>query len=131
MKMDRNLLHDAVICKETDSVLEVARIIRDTKSRHVLVVDAETKPLGIISPFDVNNRVVAEEKSASDTLAKDIMTTPVETIDVNETFEKAAEKMGLLETFMLPVTEEGALIGILNYSVVYRMICKVEQNDKN
>jgi CBS domain-containing protein len=129
MKMNREILHDAVICKENDSVLEVSRIMRDTKTRHIIVVSKKMEPLGIISPFDINNRVVAEGKDAKSVSAKDIMTKPIETIELSATFEQAAEKMGALETFTLPVVENKKLIGILNYSVVYRSVCKVEKND--
>ena len=128
--LNKELLNDAVICKEGDNVLEVSRIIRDTRARHVIVVDKSLKPLGIISPFDINNRAVAEERNLKSTLAKEIMTKPIETIDVNSDYEKASEKMITLETYTLPVTEEGKIIGILDYSIVFRNICKVKKNDK-
>jgi signal-transduction protein with cAMP-binding, CBS, and nucleotidyltransferase domain len=127
--INREILHDAVICKEKDNILEVSRIIRDTKARHIIVVDKNLKPLGIISPFDINNRVVAEKKDVNSTFAKDIMTKPIETIELKESYETAAEKMVHLETFTLPVTEKGKLIGVLDYSVVFRKVCEVKNDN--
>lgn len=129
-KLDKSLLHDAVVCKEEDSVLEVSRIMRDTKARHVIVINEDTFPIGIISPFDISNRLVAEEKDANETYAKDIMTKPIETIDINSNYKEASEKMVALETYTIPVTEGEKLIGILDYSVVFRKVCEVKENDK-
>jgi len=46
-------LHDAVVCKLEDSVLEVSRIMRDTQARHLIVVDSDLKPVGLISAFEL------------------------------------------------------------------------------
>jgi|WetSurMetagenome_2_1015567.scaffolds.fasta_scaffold345643_2 signal-transduction protein with cAMP-binding, CBS, and nucleotidyltransferase domain len=129
MMLDKKVLHDAVICKEKDNILEVSRIMRDTKSRHLIVVDKNLKPLGIISPFDINNRVIAEEKSISSTTASQIMTKPIETIELSSSYEKASEKMIALETFTLPVTENGKLVGVLDYSVVFRNVREVKNDN--
>lgn len=123
--IDKRILHDAVICKENDSVLEASQIMRDTQTRHVIVVDADMKPLGIISPFDINNRVVAEKKNPLNVKASDVMTAPVETIELSSSYEEASEKMISRETFTLPVTDKGKLIGILDYSIVFKNVCEV------
>lgn len=126
-KIEKEILYDAVICNENDDVLEVSRIMRDTKARHLIVVDENLKPLGIISPFDINNRIVAEEKNPVEVTASEIMTKPVETIDLNSNYSQAAEKMALLETFTMPVVHDGKLVGILDYSAVFKNICEVKQ----
>ena len=128
-KIDKSMLYDAVVCDGKDSVLEVSRIMRDTRARHLIVVDKKLKPLGIISPSDINNRIVAEEKIPNKVTASEIMTSPVETLDINSTYSHAAEVMALLEIFTIPVTENGELTGILDYSTVFRNACEVK-NDK-
>lgn len=127
--IDKEILYDAVICKEKDSALEAARIMRDTKARHLIVVDKDLRPLGIISPFDINNRVVAEEKDAKKVMAVQVMTKPVETIELSSNYKQAAEKMAELETFTMPVTEKGKLVGMLDYGTVFRAVCEVKKND--
>jgi len=126
-KIDKGMLYDAVVCNEDESVLEVSRIMRDTRARHLIVVDGDLKPLGIISPSDINNRVVAEEKNPSYISACEIMTKPVETIDLDSTYSQAAEKMAFLETFTMPVVNNGKLVGILDYSSVFRNVCEVKK----
>ncbi len=119
-KIELGKLHDAVVCNEDDSVLEVSRIMRDTRKRHILVVDGHLKPLGVISAFDINNRVVAEEKNIHNTKAKDIMSKPVQTIDVHSSYEEACEKMVEYEMHTIPVTKEGKIIGILDLAYIFR-----------
>jgi len=53
--INKSLLTDVVFCSENDTVLEVARILRDTRARHLIVTDSKKKPLGIISTVDINN----------------------------------------------------------------------------
>ncbi len=129
-KIDKGILYDAVVCREKDNALKVSRIMRDTRARHLIVVDKNLKPLGIISPFDINNRVVAEEKNPSEVMADEIMTKPVETIELNSTYSEAAEKMALLETFTMPVVQNGKLVGVLDYSSVFRNVCEVKHDKK-
>ena len=121
--ISRELLQDVVFCNEKDSVLEVSRVLRDTQNRHLVVVDSKKKPVGIISTVDVNNRVVAEGKNPSTTLAKDIMTKPIETVDISVTCEEAYQKMIKKGTYSIPVTEKDKLIGSLNFDQILRKVC--------
>lgn len=121
--ISKGLLHDVVFCKETESVLDVSRILRDTRARHLIVTDSKKKPVGIISTVDINNRVVAEGKNASNLTAKDIMTKPIETVDVSASCEEAYQKMVEKGTYSIPVTEKGQLIGSLSFNKIFERIC--------
>ena len=121
-------LHDAVVCKENDSILEVSKIMRDTLTRQLIVVDESLVPLGIITSFDIVKRAIAEEVILDTAEAKEIMTSPLLSIKIGQTFDEAAEKMAALETFRLPVTERGKLVGVLDYSVVFRQVCGVKND---
>ena len=57
--INKGHLTDAVICRENDDVLEVSRILRDTQRRHIIVLDKNDGPIGVISTMDINNRVLA------------------------------------------------------------------------
>lgn len=117
--ISKNLLHDVVFCNPNDSVLEVSKILRDTRSRHLLVIDEDKKPVGVISAIDINNRVVAEGKNASELIAEEIMTKPIETIEVSSTCEEAYKKMVERGTYSIPVTEDGHLIGSLSFNKLF------------
>lgn len=117
--IEKNKLQDAVICDENETVLEVSRILRDTKSRHLIVVDGEQKPLGIISTVDINNRVVAEGINAEETCAEEIMTFPIEVVELNSSYEDAYKKMIEKGTYSIPVVENGRLVGILDFNQLF------------
>ncbi len=119
----KHLLNDVVFCNENDSILEVSRILRDTKSRHLIIIDSHKKPLGIISTVDINNRVIAEAKDPAKTLAKQIMSKPIQTIEVSSTCEEAYKKMIEHETYSMPVTENGILIGSLSFNKIFGRVC--------
>ncbi len=119
MMIERSRLHDAVICKENCTVLEVSRILRDMKSRHLIVVSEDMEPLGIISTVDINNRIVSEEKDPSETKAADIMTAPIAVADINETYESAYQKIIDNETYSIPVVENRKIIGILSFNQLF------------
>jgi len=115
-------LTDAVICRENNNVLEVSRILRDTQRRHLIVLDENDKPKGIISTVDLNNRVLAEEKEPKDLLAKDVMSESIEVVSLEDTYEKAFEIMVSLGTYSIPIVkEEGKLIGILEFTRAFKL----------
>ncbi len=111
---------DAVICRESETVLEVSRILRDTQRRHLIVVDNHDRPVGIISTVDINNRVVSEEKSPAKLKAQDIMTKNIKTVSVEDSYEHAFQIMAKLGTHSIPVTRNGKLIGMLEFSSAFR-----------
>lgn len=117
--IETNKLQDAVICREDDSVLEVSRILRDTKSRHLIVVDENKCPVGIISTVDINNRVVAQELEPKDALANEIMTSPIAVVEVNSNYEEAYKKMVEKGMYSIPVVENEKLIGILDFNHLF------------
>jgi signal-transduction protein with cAMP-binding, CBS, and nucleotidyltransferase domain len=122
MKIQKEQLTDAVICRENDDVLEVSRILRDTQTRHLIVLNAQDQPVGIISTVDLNNRVLAEEKDPKQTKAKDIMTKGIEVISIeNDTYERAFEIMATIGTYSIPVTREGKLLGILEFNTALKL----------
>src|SRR3989338_89250 len=121
--INKNLLQDVVFCNDDACVLDVSRILRDTRTRHLIVVNEKNNPVGIISTVDINNRVVAEEKNSSTLKARDIMTKPIETVEVSSTCEEAYQKMVSKGTYSIPVTENGSLIGSLSFSKLFGKVC--------
>jgi len=128
--IDKNKLMDAVTCKDDDNILEVSRILRDTQTRHLIVVDENRMPAGIISSVDINNRVVAEEKNTKETKAEEIMTKPIEFVDVNSSYDDAYKKMLEVGTYSLPVTENGKLIGLVDFNLLFKKCKDVAESKK-
>lgn len=116
----------AVSCEKGTSLIEVAKIMKEEKHRHVIITNDE-KPVGIISPVDIVNKVVAEGKDYKDLKAEDIMTAPIETVDVSAELSEAYFKMASRNTFSCPVTEDGKLKGILLLNEAMRNLMKSQE----
>src|SRR3989338_9257258 len=115
-------------CYVDDSVVDIAKALRDNKQRRIIVVDSNDNPLGIVSTSDINNKVVAENKFPSKLRAADIMTSPVYIVcDVNDELNSIFKKMLEHESFFCPVTKDGKLYGVLTY---VELVKKVQESLK-
>lgn len=114
MKTIRNcVLIEPFICKENESIIDVAKKLRDISLRHIFVVNEENYPIGIISMTDINNRAVAENRNLENTKAKDIMSNPIDVFDINDSVESVYEKMIEKNHVMDAVVENGKIKGIV------------------
>ncbi|MHA2273641.1 MAG: CBS domain-containing protein [Candidatus Hodarchaeales archaeon] len=93
------------------TVVDAARIIRDAGVPDLVVLD-EDKILGILSDFEITVNVVAEEKNPSETLVKDAMYS-IEPIDLKTSVEKAFEVLQEHNIPIVPVAQEGKLLGVV------------------
>ena len=114
-------LTDAVICREDDTALEVSKIMRDTQRRHLVVLDKEDKPVGVVSAVDINNRIVAEEKDPKASKAKEIMTGDLKVVSVEDSYDKAYELMTGLGTYSIPVVKDGKMLGLLEFTRAFKI----------
>ncbi len=115
MQIDENKLTKPVTCLANISVTEVAQIILKAGSRQIIVLDNE-KPVGLISATDIATRVVALKKDPEKLKAREIMTSPITTVDVETPLEKAFLIMIQKNTFSIPITKNEKLIGVLQFS---------------
>jgi signal transduction histidine kinase len=99
-----------------ETVLTVAKRMQQYGIGSVIVNTLEKKPVGILTERDVLNKVVAPGLDPKTILVKEIMTSPIETVNVScspfEVFRLFAER----EFRHLPVTlDDGRIIGVLSF----------------
>jgi glycosyltransferase involved in cell wall biosynthesis/predicted transcriptional regulator len=70
------------------------------------------KPLGIVTEKDILERVLKPMKDIHKTLVKDIMSTPLITIESDRSIKEALDLLDRHNIRRLPVTKNGILIGI-------------------
>ena len=78
-----------------------------------LIVTDKSDILGIVTERDFIERTICMDKNPKTTKVKDIMSTEVMSIDINETIMKAVDIMKDKNIKKLPVTSNGALVGII------------------
>jgi len=101
----------------TDSVMEIARRMREMNIGFVPICDRDGHPLGAVTDRDVAMRVCAEDKKASRVRAGDIMTHETVTCrDVDEV-ERAEELMAEHHKSRIMVLDaHGRLVGVISMS---------------
>lgn len=117
-----DLMHQALItCSPDTSLGQVAAMLNEHQIHGLLVAEQADKPLGIISDFDL----LAGEWLSVDTeslntmrklTARDLMTSPVETIEVNTSVSEAAKQMTDRNIHRMLVTEAGEPVGVISIS---------------
>ncbi|MEM2995492.1 MAG: CBS domain-containing protein [Candidatus Bathyarchaeia archaeon] len=80
----------------------------------VIVTSSDGKPLGIITERDLIVRVVAKNLKPDSLKAKEVMTSPLITIEPDETINEAARRMSRLDIRRLGVIYKGKLVGLIS-----------------
>jgi CBS domain-containing protein len=80
----------------------------------IIVTNKEGKPLGIITERDLVVRVLAKNVKPDAMKAKNVMTSPLITIEPDETISEAARRMSRLNIRRLGVVYKEQLVGIVS-----------------
>jgi len=111
----RDVMSSPVITVDEDATANrVAELMEKHELGCIIVTSKEGKPIGIITERDLVTRVLAKNVKPDTLKAKDVMTTPLITIEPDETISEAARKMSRLNIRRLGVVYKGQLIGILS-----------------
>jgi len=80
----------------------------------IIVTNKKGKPLGIITERDLVVRVLAKNLKPDALKAKEVMTSPLLTIEPDATITEAARRMSKLNIRRLGVTYKGQIAGLLS-----------------
>jgi len=103
-----------VTIEENAPVNKVAELMDKHGLGCIIVTSAQGKPLGIITERDLVGRVLAKNMKPDTVKAKDIMTTPLITVEPDKTINEAAREMSRLNIRRLGVIYKGQLVGLLS-----------------
>jgi len=103
-----------VTVNEGESSYKVAQLMEQNDVGCIVVTSKEEKPLGIITERDLVARVLAKNTLPSKIKAKKVMTSPLITIDPDETLAEAARRMSRLNVRRLGVLYKGNMVGIIS-----------------
>lgn len=123
MKVSECNLEEPFYCNKEDSIIDVAKKLREHRIRHIVVVDG-MKPIGIVAAVDIVNHIVAEGKEYKHLKAKDIMVHPIFYVDKEDDVSTAYFGMVKKNTFSCPVVEKESFVGMLTFSEALKCIAK-------
>jgi len=110
--MNKNVVTKSLAAK----VNEIAKIMRAKNIGSVIIVDNKGNPAGIVTERDICYKIAAENRDASKTAAKDIMTSKLISISPGKSIEEAAKVMAKKGIRRLAVMEKSKLVGIVTAS---------------
>jgi len=113
LKAEDVMITKVAIIDENVSVKKAAEIMGQI-DMGAIIVTAEGKTKGILTERDILKRVVAEGKDANKIKVKNIMSSPLITINPKSTLKEAAHIMFKKKIKNLPVSLENRLIGLVN-----------------
>ena len=93
---------------------KVATLMDESDLGCVIVTNKTRKPVGIITERDLVIRVLAKNLVPDAIQAKEIMTSPLVTIEPDATISEAARKMSRLDIRRLGVVYKGNLVGLIS-----------------
>jgi CBS domain-containing protein len=93
---------------------KVATLMDENKLGCLIVTNKTGKPVGIITERDLVSRVLAKNLKPDTVKAKEIMTSPLVTIEPEATISEAARRMSRLNIRRLGVLYKGNLVGIVS-----------------
>ena len=102
---------------EMDTVLHVARRMRELNVGFAPVCDREGRPVGTLTDRDIALRVCAEDLSARETLARDVMTRGAIVCRESDALDVAEARMREHhKSRIMVVADDGRLVGVISLS---------------
>jgi CBS domain-containing protein len=102
-----------------ESIREVVAKMNKFRIGSVMVVDRD-RPVGIITQGNILRKVVEPGLDLGTLKARRVMTTPLHTIESQDSMEQAARAMVKWNVKRLPVTKNGRLAGIVTTTDLIR-----------
>jgi len=122
----RDIMSNPVITvKEDNTVADAAALMAEYNIGCVIVTDGNGKPIGILTERDVTRRVAAKGLCPRDVDVREVMSTPLITIDPDVDVVEAVRVMTRLNVSRLGVVYKDRLVGIVSYKDVMRVIPEI------
>lgn len=100
-----------------DPVTNAAKEMQEAGATEAMIL-SEGKPVGIITERDILYKVVASGSDPASVKVRDVMSSPVETVEEASTVGDALAKMSKLGVRRLAVTRDGRLLGMVTQRAV-------------
>ena len=113
LKAENVMARKVALMKEGMSAKKAAELMAK-EGINAIIVTSRGKAKGIVTERDILKRIVAEDKNDRNTKLKEIMSSPLVTIEPTTNLEEAARLMFEKKIKNLPVVHENRLVGLIN-----------------
>jgi len=111
-----------VTVREGQSVVEAAEVMSDNKIGAIIVESEDGQPIGIVTERDLVYRVLAKDTVPREIPVKEVMSSPLRTVDPDATLEDAMAVMNKANIRRLGVIYKGNLEGMISYKDIIRIM---------
>ncbi|MBI3151292.1 MAG: CBS domain-containing protein [Chloroflexi bacterium] len=114
-----------VVVVDPDSSVKYALTLMRRRKIHSVVVDVSDKnpSYGIVTTTDIRDKIVAAERSTSETTVREIMSGPIFTGKPEWTLMECSRIMQERHIHHLPIADEsGALIGLISATDIFMAV---------
>ncbi|MBW2977165.1 CBS domain-containing protein [Candidatus Woesearchaeota archaeon] len=115
----KDVMHSATKISSYATISEAARVM-DEKLIGSLLAEEENKVVGIMTERDILRKIVAKGRNPDIVKVRDIMSSPILTIDANEGLIEASRRMDEKRIRRLVVTENGKIVGKITANSIAR-----------
>lgn len=113
MKVKEVMTTDVMTCKDTDKLVDCARMMRELNIGSTPIVDDKNNLIGMLTDRDITIRAVANGVDVNNAVVGDFITPSPITVEPDINVEDAAEMMADNQVRRLPIVENGSLVGIV------------------
>jgi CBS domain-containing protein len=111
----KDIMSSPVITIDEDKTIDkAARLMATHNIGCIVVIGKQGKPLGVITERDLVVRVLAGNNQPTKLVAKEVMTSPLITVDPDEPLSEAARRMSRINVRRLGVMYKGNLVGLIS-----------------
>lgn len=111
-----------VTIQEYSNVVQVARLMEENNVGAVVVIRGDGQPVGIVTERDIVVRVVSKGTAPGKVHVKEVMSSPLKTVEPETTLTDAMSLMGKLNIRRLGVTYRGELVGVVSDRDILRIV---------
>ncbi|MEZ7864893.1 MAG: CBS domain-containing protein [Rhodospirillales bacterium] len=133
--MQRKIVPNVVARKQVatvvveDTAFQAAKLMADKHIAALVVVDGESKIIGIVTERDMTQRIIAAGLDGKTTPVKHIMTENPDTLSPEDSAGDALELMQTRNYRHLPVTEDGKCIAVVSIRDLYVSVKEALEED--
>jgi predicted transcriptional regulator len=119
----REAMSSPVVSVPEDSdIIQVSKLMRQQKIGAIIINSHEGHPVGIVTERDIVLRVVADGKSAKNTTAKEVMSSPLRLVNAETKIVDAMRLMDKMNIRRLGVSYKDNLVGIISDRDILRIM---------
>lgn len=127
--LDKADLDEVLICDMNDSIFDVSLMLRQTLSKHCIVVDKDNCLKGLISLQDIVYRGICEELDIKSIPISTIMSQKIEFISIDGSEDEICDKLTTYTNHYFPViNSDEKVIGGIDMWRLYSLLqsCKIK-----